>query len=724
MWGRGRAPKGGGTGGQPGTPPRLSRFALLLAANLFLLTFFLPEVQIFEILELKTQDLRLVSRGPRPVDDRIVVIEFDQHSLEAYDDSWPIARNQYALLVTALNEWGASVIGFDLWFGGPDKYDPENDVFLAAVSGMVPHTFHVVYLPLRFPDATSQVAGRDGPRPDSLLDRYFRPVLPSERFLMETQQGKIDLPDVLLESIHVLGHIDLATDEDGVARRIPLLINHEGRAVPALSLLMATQHLDLDWKEARFERAAISDWRELVVPGADPPLRVPVDRFGRVLINFPGDEQRFPHRYAFVDVVKSASEYFQSGVIPGDFPKPEEFAGKVVLVCNTAVSSASADFGPTPIAANFPLAYAHASNVNSMLRRDFIRGMPKWAEGVLYAVLAIGLAVVLPGMAPTTLGLTVGTSILAVTGLSWVVLLLTNVMVPLIQPLFLVGGLSAGVLLRGYVVKERQRLAVEQELSVARKIQQDLLPKSPLVDGALEVTGVNLPCFQVGGDYFDYFRVPDGQIAVAIGDVSGKGIPASLLMSNMQATLRGECTHGSDVTRVVAHANRLLMDSMEGSNKFITFFFATVDPQTHLFRYTNAGHNPPLVVRRDGSLEKLEAGGLLLGIFPLATYEEGEVQLAPGDSVVMFTDGVTEAEDRNKNQFTDERLEALVVEIREMDAGGIRDRVCQEVLKFSKGIHAVDDTTVVVVKVGKGTSSGENGGGTSGRGGPEPAGAA
>src|SRR3970282_1886376 len=94
--------------------------------------------------------------------------------------------------------------------------------------------------------------------------------------------------------------------------------------------------------------------------------------------------------------------------------------------------------------------------------------------------------------------------------------------------------------------------------------------------------------------------------------------------------LRGECTHGSDVTRVVQHANRLLMDSMEGSSKFITFFFATVDPKTHLFRYTNAGHNPPLVVRRDGSLEKLEAGGLLLGIFPLAAYEGGRGRGAHG----------------------------------------------------------------------------------------------
>ncbi len=703
MWGRGRAPKKDGrTGGQPGTPPRLSRFALLLAANLFLLALLLPRVDFFEILELKTQDLRLQARGPRPVHDDIVVIEFEQHSLDAYDDSWPIARNQYALLISALNDWGASVIGFDLWFGGPDKYDPQNDVLLAAVSGNTPQAFHVVYLPLRFPDSISQAAGREGVRPDSLLDRYFPRAGAEHHFLMVSQQGKIDLPEVILESVDVLGHIALATDEDGVARRIPLLVQHEGRLVPGLSLLMAARHLGQDWKAVRFERDGISDWRTLVLDGGAKPLRVPVDRYGRVIINFPGNEKRFPHRYAFIDVAKAAGYHFEGSTIPPTLPQPSEFRGKVVLVCNTAISSASADFGPTPFAANFPLAYAHASTVNSMIRGDYIRGLPQWAEALAYAVLAIGLAIVLPGMAPGVLGLTVGSIILAVTGLTWVVLLAGNLMVPLVQPLFLMGGLSVGVLLRGYVLKERQRLAVEQELSVARKIQQDLLPKAPLSEGPVEVTGINLPCFAVGGDYFDYFRLGDGKLAVAIGDVSGKGIPAALLMSNMQATLRGECSHGAEVTEVVAHANRLLMDSMEGSNKFITFFFATVDPATRRFRFTNAGHNPPLWVRRDGTLEKLETGGLLLGIFPMATFEAGEVQLEPGDSVVLFTDGVTEAEDRNKNQFTDERLEKLVGEIRHLDAGAIRDRICQAVLKFSEGIHAVDDTTVVVVRIANG----------------------
>lgn len=705
MWGRGRAPKQDRrTGGEPSAPPRYSRFALLLAAILFLVCFYLPEVEFFEILELKTQDLRLQTRGPRPVHDDLAVIEFEQNSLDAYDNSWPIARNQYALLVQALDEWGARVIGFDLWFGGPDKYDPENDVFLAAVSGLVPQTFHVVYLPLRFPDASARGAHRDGAAADSLLARYFPPATAEHAFLMESQQGKIDLPEVLLESIEVLGHIALATDDDGVARRIPLLVRHEGHLVPSLSLLMAARYRGLDWRTARFEGGGVSDWRTLVVEGEQGRLAVPVDRYGRVLINFPGTEKRFPHRYAFIDVVNSARHHFERGTVPAGLPQPAEFAGKIVLVCNTAISSASADFGPTPFAANFPLAYAHASTVNSMVRGDYLRGLPLWAEALGYAVLALALALTLPGLAPATLGTTVGGLLLGLTAAAWVAVLALNLMVPIMQPLFLVGGIAVGVLLRGYVLRERQRLAVEQELSVARRIQQDLLPKVPLQEGALEVTGINLPCHAVGGDYFDYFRLADGQLAVAIGDVSGKGIPASLLMSNLQATLRGECSHGAEVTKVMEHANRLLMDSMEGSSKFITFFFATVDPVSRRLRYTNAGHNPPLVVRRDGSLEKLEAGGLLLGIFPMATYEAGEVQLEPGDGVVLFTDGVTEAEDRYKNQFTDERLEALVTELRQLDAGGIRDAVCQAVRKFSEGIHAVDDTTVVVVKVQDGAA--------------------
>ena len=119
---------------------------------------------------------------------------------------------------------------------------------------------------------------------------------------------------------------------------------------------------------------------------------------------------------------------------------------------------------------------------------------------------------------------------------------------------------------------------------------------------------MNLPCFAVGGDYFDYFKLDDGRIALAIADVAGKGVPAALLMSNLQAILRAECARGGSVPHVPAQANRQLMESMGGNSKFVTFFYGALDPVARRLSYSNAGHNPPLVVRADGGIEELADG--------------------------------------------------------------------------------------------------------------------
>ena len=170
-------------------------------------------------------------------------------------------------------------------------------------------------------------------------------------------------------------------------------------------------------------------------------------------------------------------------------------------------------------------------------------------------------------------------------------------------------------------------------------------------------------------------------------------------MSNLQAILRAECARGSAVTAIPAQANRQLSESMGGSSKFVTFFYGALDPITRRLSYTNAGHNPPLVVRTDGRIEELEAGGLLLGVFPLAEYEEGVVDLEPGDLCVLFTDGVTEAESKTRALYSDERLQELLRRLRRESASAIAQAIADDVAKFSHGLHQSDDVTVIVVKV-------------------------
>jgi serine phosphatase RsbU (regulator of sigma subunit)/CHASE2 domain-containing sensor protein len=708
MFGRGRASKDGRTGGQTGTPPKPSRFALLLAAILFLIAVLLPQIEFLKILELKIQDRALLFRGTRHVSDDIAVIEIEEGTLEDYDSlgvDWPFPRTEYAQLLFALESWGVKAVGIDLWFSGPDRNDPvdpsgpDNDEMLAFVTGQLETPFHAIYFPLTEPARNPRLPSERRAAFGGPLEARIFPPVPDDLPLMRTFKGHIDLPDTLLAELSILGHIGLVSGEDGIIREIPMLVDHDGYAVPALSLLMAGNYLDFDWREARFEEGGIFGWRYLVW-GEGSGQRIPVNDLGRATINFPGRESIFRDKiFLFTNVMKSVSFWLEQEEIPETLPQPEDFDGKVLLLCNTAFSTGIADFGPTPFSPVFPLPYAHLSMVNAIMEGDFLRPAPAWTVILGLAIIALVLAFVLPTLSPVVLSVVAAGSLVFVTLVDWASLFFGGIQIPLVQPYFLISHLSVGILVQGYLVKDRLRRAAEQELSIAHKIQQDLLPKDPLEAGNVRVWGTNLPCFAIGGDYFDYFNIDDGRVAVAVGDVSGKGVPAALLMSNIQAILRSECSRGGKVTEILENANNLLIHSIAGSNKFITFFLAYLDSRTNQVRYSNAGHNPPLVVRADGTLEKLEVGGLLLGIFGMATYDEGEVTLNPGDVLIMFTDGVTEAEDRAKNQYGDEPFEEYVVGLRHLSAQEIGENIREEILEFSKGIHPVDDLTVVVVKI-------------------------
>jgi CHASE2 domain-containing sensor protein len=688
------------------TVRRAARFGLIVAAAAFGLSLLLPYIGVFRRLELATQDQRLRLRGERPVHPGVALVEIDEASLAAYGNSWPLPRDQYALLLNDLKDRGARTVGMDLLFVGPDRYKPEspdqptNDEILAFVIARDPRVVNGIYFPLSDPQGRAQPAAAGGASPDPDRERWWRftEALPDRVPLMRSVNPTFDLEPVIADSTAAVGHVALYQDLDGVSRAVPLLINHRGRAFPALSLVMAANYLGTDWRRLRFEgRTAI-----LPYPGGE--VRIPVDAYGRVLINFPGDERVFKSRYSFHNVMREIADRAQAqGGVGGAPAKGDPLAGKAVLVCNTASTSAISDFGPTPFSTNFPLAYAHASVLNSILLNDFIRTVPRTTQAVFWLLTAALLGVFTSVMAPIPLALVAVGSVLAYMVAGWGLTSFAGATIELVPPVAMIGIISLGNLLRGYVMRDRQRRAQEQELAVARKIQQDLLPRGVLAVQDVEVAGTNLPCFAVGGDYFDYFTLADGRIALAIADVSGKGVPAALLMSNLQAILRAECARGSDVTQVPSQANKQLMESMPGSSKFVTFFYGALDPAARRLSYSNAGHNPPLVVRTDGAIQELEAGGLLLGVFPFAEYEQGTVDLGPGDVVVLFTDGVTEAESR-RGLYGDERLHELLRRVHRDSAREIADAICKDVAHFSHGLHQSDDVTVVVVRVKPGAA--------------------
>lgn len=241
---------------------------------------------------------------------------------------------------------------------------------------------------------------------------------------------------------------------------------------------------------------------------------------------------------------------------------------------------------------------------------------------------------------------------------------------------------------------DKQRM--EQELQLGREIQSRLLPQPPVDVIETTLAAISVPCYEVGGDYFDFIELPDGDIGLAIGDVSGKGVAAALIMSSVQAALRVASPIEDDLPRLIQRLNALIYRSARG-RKYATFFFGRYTPSTGHLRYVNAGHNPPFVTASDG-VRELPSTGKPIGILPDSTYMEMHVDLPPGSTLFLYTDGLNEAADPEEEEFGMPRLRQLFIEEHESAAGDIPNRVVAAVTRFERGAKATDDKTIVVLR--------------------------
>jgi len=239
--------------------------------------------------------------------------------------------------------------------------------------------------------------------------------------------------------------------------------------------------------------------------------------------------------------------------------------------------------------------------------------------------------------------------------------------------------------------------AMSKELEQAAHIQMGLLPAASPQAPGMDIAGSTAPCRTVGGDYYDYLEFPDGRIGMLVGDVAGKGMPASLLMSSLQARVKVLFEDGDRLAEKITRLNKATT-AHTPDNRFITFFMTVADPATGELVFTNAGHNPPLLVRAKGGFELLAGGGMILGILPMAQYEEVSTKMEPGDTLVLFSDGVTEAVNPADEDFGEQRLGDLVASLRGLSALEIVQAIHAEVARFTQGAPPADDITVVVAR--------------------------
>jgi hypothetical protein len=245
---------------------------------------------------------------------------------------------------------------------------------------------------------------------------------------------------------------------------------------------------------------------------------------------------------------------------------------------------------------------------------------------------------------------------------------------------------------------------LEQQTELARQVQMDLMPPSNSIVEKLDFAAECVPAWQVGGDFYDVFANSEGRIAVCLGDVSGKGLPASVVVGLLLGAVRASdwMKGGPELVAASRRLNELLR-TRTSTERFASLFWCFYEPDTKMLRYINAGHLPPMIAKRNGNgelkIERLEDGGPVLGVIPAADYHEGEMPLAPGDLIVMYSDGVVEATDKTDDQFGEERLMAIIRENSQKPAAEIRDEILRRVRDFLKEEPAQDDLTLVVARI-------------------------
>jgi sigma-B regulation protein RsbU (phosphoserine phosphatase) len=245
--------------------------------------------------------------------------------------------------------------------------------------------------------------------------------------------------------------------------------------------------------------------------------------------------------------------------------------------------------------------------------------------------------------------------------------------------------------------EERALLRMQDEMRMARQIQADLLPKTPPAVVGYDIAGKSIPAKLVGGDYFDFISIDEHRLGICLGDVSGKGMPAALLMANVQATVRSQALSCRNPCECLSRSNELLLASTD-LERYATLFYGVLDTGAHAMDYCNAGHNPPFVFRKDGEPERLKVGGTVVGCFGATGYSDARVEIRPGDILVIYSDGVSEARNDLEEEFGDSGIADVIDSSIDDPAESILLKLIETVKAHGEQAPPGDDMTVVVVK--------------------------
>lgn len=602
--------------------------------------------------ELETLDMRFRLRPVPATTDKVILIEIGEDTVKNLGQ-WPISRNYHALMVKALSAAGAKSIVFDLFFSEPAEYDDDLENAIRDAGN--------VYLPF--------VLDISENKKEHCITAKGYIARNLERFSLAAK-GE--------------GHINILPDIDGKFRRVPLFINRENEWYPHIAFLAACDYLGIPVKNA------------VLVPGKYiylNDIKLPLDDYSNLIVNFSAPWGKAYKHYSYCDIVQS-----YLAPIAGQKPIIDLgiFKDKVCVIGLTAAGTV--DLHPNPFETLYPGFGIHAEIFNSILNRHFIRRVSKEANLIILMFFTMLIIIATLKTKPFK-----GLIILAFVSLVFIVgsILLFNVFglwVDLFYPVIIITMLYLFLNLYKYIVEWKKRLILENELGIAKKIQESLLPKNPPSAEGLEISAVMFTARQVGGDLYDFAEFTGSKIGIMIGDVSGKGVPASLFMAKVNSEFKFFAKPEAKTHEVLNNLNSKLVRE-SSSNLFVTMFYIIFDMKNRTAEFSNGGHLPVIHVSNDLKVELLDVSeGTPLGLID-SSYASKEIRFNKGDIFVLYTDGVTEAMDKKGRMYGQDRLVSAIKENSGLSPDKLLKAIEKDLRHFELKSRQHDDITLIVARI-------------------------
>ncbi len=609
--------------------------------------------RVFDVIELEALDLRFHLRPPIKMTEAVVLIEIADDTIQKLG-RFPFDRSYHALLVKALSEAGAKSIVFDIFFSEPQKDDKD---LMAAIKSA-----GNVYLPSVFELEA-------GPGSDMPVSSGY-----AVRSLEELNELAVGI-----------GHINIIPDIDGKFRRVPAFIKFDGSLYPYLSILVSLDYLGIKKDDVKITPAKYA----MLGPG----IRMPLDDKSRMIVNYSGKWVNSYKHFSYVDILQSYLAGMSGEKANLDLGV---FKNKVCIIGLTAIGTT--DLHPNPFETIYPAVGIHAEIFNSIVNRNFIKRAGRVYNLFILVFISALVSAIVYRTKPIKGLMALIIAVAAFSAICVSAFSFFGIWIDMLYPILMMSVLYLFLTLHKYISEWKKRLLMEGELQIAKKIQESFLPKAlPSIEG-FDIAAAMFTARQVGGDLYDFVSLESNELGVMIGDVSGKGVPASLFMAMSAGAFKSFAIPGKRAEEVLLNLNAKLVRE-SSSNLFVTVYYSIFDTKSKTVSYANGGHLPILHLGRHKDAVFLDVtDGAPLGLMEGA-YTGGAVNYSAGDIFVFYTDGVTEAMNQKGDMYGKERLLDVVEKNRAKPAKALVEAIEKDIRRYEPKSSQHDDITLIVLKV-------------------------